>query len=169
MFGGVIDNVVMFSITVAIVCIGTVYFPRNWFCRSVNAGSETYFTAFAYTLLSLHACIAILQLAGLVGMYLGIVSVLWAFWQMFYLLSIGMVFRHIPILTLCAFLWSLVGWWRWHYSARGALLVLLLSLTLVVNVGLYIAFQALVRDKSNRDLQNQHSTQITKQSIFQSH
>jgi len=146
MFSGIVDNVIMFAITAAIVCVGAIYFPRNWFYGRVNPGSETYYTAFAYALLSLHAFIASLQLVGLVGMFFGVVSVLWSFWQPLDLLSIGMVFRHFPILTFVAFVWSVVGWWRLQYPAHAILLSVLLSLALAVNAGLHFAIWACARN-----------------------
>ena len=141
-------EIIVWGITLAILCVGSACFRSKLMQSPDRPKGEGYFTAFAYTLLLSNAATAGLFLIGLVFLaILQIVSVFWIFWQLFYLISIPMVFHVFPVLTVIAWGWSLIGWWRMRYASRTVFLAILLTLAVTFSAVSYFAFELVVRQR----------------------
>jgi len=139
-------EIVVLGITVAILYAGAAYLQSRLQLNRDRSSGEAHYISLAYALLLLNAGCTVLYMVALV--FLGIYPVesgLWIFWQVFYLISIPMVFHVLPVITLIAWAWSLVGWTRFHYALRDVALAALLTLAWGVSAGSYFGMEYVFR------------------------
>lgn len=136
------DQCAAWGIAVFVLTSGVACFRGDLLRDSDRSNGEAYFSALAFTLLLANALIAFLFSFGLVFLAIfPVVSGFWFFWEMFYLLSIPMVFHVFPVLTLAAWGWSVFGWWKLHYSSRAVLLAVLLTVALTLSATSYFLLE----------------------------
>lgn len=100
--------------------------------------SEQVCSAAASAFLALAGVIMAIFAVGLVFLaWLGITSVLWTFWQLFYLMSVVCVFRVLPLFALGLMCWALIGKWRASFSPRTLKLTSACMSAVVIDAALY--------------------------------
>jgi hypothetical protein len=114
------------------------------------AASEAYLLAASRAVFTLSLVIGSINLIGLVFMvWLKISSLVWFFWELFFLTSVIAVFWIAPVLCAVLLGWALVGRQSLHHSPRALMMTARALAGIVADVLVYYAIQVSIAYQSS--------------------
>jgi hypothetical protein len=139
-------DIMLWFFTAVLLTAGVAIFRPGLLRRGHMSRGEVYYTALAYTLIWSSAAIAGLFLFGLVFLcILHVETSFWAFYELFYLVSIPLVFHVFPVLAVAAWIWGLYGWQRLGYAPNAIKLAALVTLAVTASALSYFGLEIACR------------------------
>ena len=136
LFSNSSDIAIAWLAVAAWLFIGVVLVRRRF--AAISMRSEQVCSAAALSFFALALTIMLIFVVGLVFLvWLKITSVFWAFWQLFFLMSVVCVFRVLPFVAIGLLCWAFIGKQRASYSSRILHLTLAGLLTALIDGALY--------------------------------
>lgn len=143
LFSNPIDIAIAWFLVAAWLAIGAALFRVRSEITSMHP--EDVCSAAAQAFLALVLTIMLIYIFGLVFLvYLKIQSFLWAFWELFFLMSVTCVFRVLPFFAIGLLCWAFFGKQKANYSPRNLHLALACLFMTLIDGALYFWLSTLI-------------------------